>query len=161
MALTDNRGKIGFMRIISKLIVSLIALTTSFSEAHAVQAAGAKLTIVLDGIPRQKGQVCLRIYNKASGFPESAAGVVQSGCKQVTGNSVTAQFYGLKPGTYAVAVYHDENSDRKLNTNFLGIPKEGFGISNNPPVKASAPKFKNASFQVIKDTMVRITMRYL
>ena len=64
----------------------------------------------------------------------------------------------MKPGTYAVAVVDDQNGDRKLNKDFFGIPKEGFGISKNPTVsiQTGTPKFRDASFVVNKNTTVNI-----
>lgn len=86
----------------------------------------------------------------------------QNGCAKITGNSVKKQFSGLKPGTYAVAVVDDQNGDRKLNKDFFGIPKEGFGISKNPTVsiQTGSPKFRDASFVVNKNTTVNIIMKY-
>lgn len=147
---------------VSKLSACLVAILASLSLPKIVEAEStAKLTVVVDGLLNQKGEVCLRIYENERGFPQSAAGIVQSGCTKVTGASVTKQFYGLKYGTYAVTLFQDENGDKKLNTNFIGIPQEGFGISNNPPVGNSAPKFSNASFPITKDTTIRIGMKYL
>lgn len=53
-----------------------------------------------------------------------------------------------KPGLYAIALYHDRNSNLKLDKNFLGIPSEPIGISNNPKFGFGPPKFKDAAFQV-------------
>ena len=47
------------------------------------------------------------------------------------GNSAICQFNDIPPGTYAIAVFHDENANGKLDKNFLGIPCEGYGASNN------------------------------
>ncbi len=120
-----------------------------------------KLTVIVDELHHQNGQVCLRIYSSEQGFPLSDEGEVQSGCTKITGRSVTKEFYGLKPGTYAVAVLDDEYGDQKLHT-ILGIPQEGFGISNNPTVSVltGAPKFKDASFLLNQDTIIRISMKY-
>lgn len=143
-------------------VVSLaIATAANFMTSSVVAQPITKLTVIVDGITRPRGQVCFRLYDRDKGFPQSAAGVVQSGCTAVQGSSVATEFYELKPGTYAVTVFHDENNDQKLNTNFLGIPREGFGISNNPPVKIGAPKFKNASFTIEGDTIIKVNMRYL
>lgn len=145
------------VQFVSLAIATLISLVAS----TVVAQPSTKLTVVVDGITRPRGQVCFRFYDKDKGFPQSAAGVVQSGCTNVQGSSVAAEFYRLKPGTYAVTAFHDENNDQRLSTNFLGIPREGFGISNNPPVKIGAPKFKKASFSVERDTVIRVNMRYL
>ena len=51
-------------------------------------------------------------------------------------------------GTYALAVYHDVNGNRKFDKNWLGFPKEPFGLSNNPRLRLRAPKFSDVSFEV-------------
>jgi uncharacterized protein (DUF2141 family) len=142
-------------------VSTILVATLASLSSKTMAVPTAKLTIVVNQLPNQKGEVCMRIYAKEQGFPQTSKGVVQSGCTKITGRSVTKEFYGLKYGTYAVALFHDENGDGKLNTNFLGIPREGFGISNNPPVRASAPKFTNSSFTLRKDTIIKIGMKYI
>ena len=144
-----------------KVSIVVVATLASLNLGKTMAVPTAKLTIVVNQLPNQKGEVCMRIYAKEQGFPQSSKGVVQSGCTKITGRSATKEFSGLKYGTYAVALFHDENGDGKLNTNFLGIPREGFGISNNPPVRARAPKFKNSSFTLRKDTIIKIGMKYI
>ncbi len=53
-----------------------------------------------------------------------------------------------KPGIYAVGIYHDRNDNWKFDKNFLGIPKESFGLSNNPKYGLSRPKMEDAVFDV-------------
>lgn len=55
-------------------------------------------------------------------------------------------FENIPTGTYAIAVIHDENMNGKLDANWLGIPKEGYGFSNTAKGVASAPLFSAASF---------------
>ncbi len=52
------------------------------------------------------------------------------------------------PGIYAIAVYHDVNGNRKFDKNWIGLPKEPFGVSNNPRLRLGPPKFKEAAFEV-------------
>jgi len=54
----------------------------------------------------------------------------------------------LAPGVYAVSAHHDENGNGKMDTNFLGIPKEGHGVSNNPAPKRRKPHFDEAQFSL-------------
>ncbi|MEM8907174.1 MAG: DUF2141 domain-containing protein, partial [Bacteroidota bacterium] len=54
-------------------------------------------------------------------------------------------------GTYAISVYHDEDADGDLDTNFLGIPKEPYGFSNNAKGLFGPPKYKSASFEFLED----------
>jgi len=135
----------------------------SISLAKTVNAEPTStLTVVVNGIHHQKGQICLRIYSSEQGFPFSDTSEVQSGCTQIKGSFLTKQFYGLKPGNYAVAVIDDQNGNHKLDRNFLGIPQEGFGISNNPTVSITtgAPKFRDASFSVRRNTTIKVFMKY-
>lgn len=65
------------------------------------------------------------------------------------------------PGTYALAVYHDENGNRKFDKNWLGIPSEPYGISNNPGFRLGAPPFEEAAFKVNGDgATLSITLRH-
>ncbi|WP_232279356.1 DUF2141 domain-containing protein [Psychromonas ingrahamii] len=56
-------------------------------------------------------------------------------------------FTDILPGKYAMAVIHDENTNGKLDTNLIGVPKEGFGFSNNAKALLSAPSFSAPSFE--------------
>lgn len=148
---------------LSKISFLLIAILVSASFAKTANAQQTTtLTVVVNGIKHQKGQICLGIYSNEKGFPLSTKNVVKSACKAITGSSLKEQFTGLKPGNYAVAVVDDQNGDRQLNKDFFGIPKEGFGISNNPTVSITTgtPKFSKASFSMKKNTTVNIDMKY-
>ncbi|MFN6529227.1 DUF2141 domain-containing protein [Nostoc sp. ChiSLP03a] len=141
----------------------LLATLASISFAKTVNAEPtATLNVVVNGIHHKKGEICFRVYANEKGFPMSSTSEAQSGCAKITGTSVKKEFFGLKPGTYAVAVVDDQNGDRKLNKDFFGIPKEGFGISKNPTVsiQTGTPKFRDASFVVNKNTTVTIIMKY-
>ncbi|MBW4611379.1 MAG: DUF2141 domain-containing protein [Hassallia sp. WJT32-NPBG1] len=148
---------------LSKISFLLIAILVSASFAKTGNAQQTTtLTVVVNGIKHQKGQICLGIYPNEKGFPLSTKNVIKSACKPITGTSLKEQFSGLKPGNYAVAVVDDQNGDRQLNKDFFGIPKEGFGISNNPTVSITTgtPKFSKASFSLLKNTTVNIDMKY-
>lgn len=148
---------------ISHLSYLLLATLFSVGCSSAVQAEPtATLTVVVNGIRHQKGEICLRVYASEKGFPMSNNSEVQSGCTKITGTTLKKEFSGLKPGTYAVAVVDDQNGDRKLNKDFFGVPTEGFGISKNPTVsiQTGTPKFRNASFAIKKNTSINIDMKY-
>ena len=76
--------------------------------------------------------------------------------------SIKKQFQNLTPGVYAVAIIDDQNGDHKLHKDLLGIPQEGFGLSENPTVSilTGVPKFKDASFVLKQDTTIKINMKY-
>ncbi|MBD2140794.1 DUF2141 domain-containing protein [Anabaena sp. FACHB-1250] len=146
-------------KIVNLFIATL--LTISFTEVAQAEST-TSLTVVVNGIRNQTGEICMRVYNSEKGFPDNAKSEVKSGCTKITGNSIKQVFSGLKPGNYAVAVVDDQNGDHKLNKDFFGIPEEGFGISRNPIVSISTgtPKFKNARFKVDKNTTINIFLKY-
>ena len=73
---------------------------------------------------------------------------------------VDVSFRNVANGMYAIAIYHDENSDRQLNTKKLGVPSEGVGFSGELKSKLKPPDFKEASFMLHRDTTIYIRMRY-
>ncbi len=80
----------------------------------------------------------------------------------LTINKRTAQLHvsGLSPGLYAIAVFHDANGNGRLDT-FMGIPREGYGFSRNPPFRPRAPKFIETQIDVTGQMRIDIGMRYL
>jgi uncharacterized protein (DUF2141 family) len=65
---------------------------------------------------------------------------------KVPSSKARCDFEGIPPGTYALVVLHDENMNGKVDTNWIGIPKEGYGFSNDAKASFSAPSFQDASF---------------
>ncbi|MEH2062879.1 MAG: DUF2141 domain-containing protein [Nostoc sp.] len=146
------------LRVSILLLAVLGNLAWSFS---AKANFNGKLTVEIDGLKNKQGQVCASIFGSSEGFPGDRDRVLQKQCTKITDIPLTITFENLKAGSYAVAVFHDRNNDRILNTNILGIPKEGFGFSRNPEVRTRAPKFGEAAFLVAgPDTDIQIQLKY-
>ena len=64
----------------------------------------------------------------------------------------------LKPGRYALSVYHDENNNEKLYANFIGIPKEPVGLSNDHRPKFGPPSYDKAEIEIGEDSVVEIRL---
>ena len=108
-----------------------------------------------------KGVVRVVIYDNAEGFPSDPSKGVQFKVSTIRGNIATLTFTGLALGDYAVAVYHDENNNNKMDTNFMGIPSEGYGASNDAKGFMGPPKFADAKFQLNSSSqMINIRLRY-
>jgi uncharacterized protein (DUF2141 family) len=68
---------------------------------------------------------------------------------------------GLAPGRYAISLFHDQNSNSRLDT-FLGVPREGFGFSRNPVIRFGAPKFDSVDIELTPGfTRTTVRMQYL
>jgi len=78
----------------------------------------------------------------------------------VTCKSVTVRFDSLSPGPKAVRLFHDENSNGTLDTNFFGIPTEGYGFSNNPRSRFGEPSLRDRLFEHQADTTIHISLTY-
>lgn len=102
-------------------------------------------------------QACL--FNDAASF--TGEGGVPYRCVQVpvTGKRVQAVFDNVPAGTYALFVLHDANNNRKMDKNFMGIPKEGYGASRNKLPFAAAPTFNDNKFTVQYNSTVRLSVR--
>lgn len=118
----------------------------------------ADLTVEVRGITNQKGFVRLAMYDNATDFPGNFVNAIESENMLASGASVKTTFKNLKPGTYAISVFHDVNNDEDLNTNMLGIPKEPFGFSNNPRI-LGPPKFRKCKFTISGDKTVVIRLK--
>ncbi len=136
------------------IILSVLGMAmVSTSIAHA-----ADLTVKVDDIRADKGKLMLAVYDSAAGW-DGKAKPVAAQALDAAGDSVMFHFEGLAAGTYAISVMHDENGNGKLDTNFVGMPIEGYGFSNDPKVMRKAT-FAEASFAVDdKGTAIELHLR--
>ena len=118
-----------------------------------------ELTVTVEQVRNSKGEIRFSIFNVPSQFPQGD----ELDSKDVPAQLgfVTVQFYNLIPGAYAIAIHHDENSDGEMNTNFIGLPKEGYGFSNNAKVNFSPPAFEAAAFILgVGEKSIRLRVVY-
>ena len=124
------------------------SLHPNSARAHQTPTAPTCTLIVhVDGFRNQKGDAGLSLFNSADGWPENNDKSFLHGPHPFTGTATTITLQ-VPPGRYAIVALHDENSNHKLDRNMFGIPKEGFGFSNNPKVFLSAPSFNTAAIPV-------------
>ena len=78
--------------------------------------------------------------------------------KVVTNDSIVFVFKDLTKDNYAVSIYHDINSDKECNLNFIGIPKEPYGFSNNFKPKFSKPTFNDCKIELNENKAITIKL---
>ena len=103
------------------------------------------------------GQIIASLYAVSdgfSGFDIKKAAAVQ--VSAVSNGGATISFAGLKPGRYAVSAFHDADKDGKVKTNFIGMPREAVGVSNNP---GGMPNFSKSLVTVPAAAPIEITLR--
>ncbi|WP_413165200.1 DUF2141 domain-containing protein [Capilliphycus salinus ALCB114379] len=140
----------------------LASLGIFLSLPNAEATSQSNLTVELDGLKNQGGQVCLSLFSSSQGFPDQKESALQTQCVRLGKDSPKITFENLIPGNYAVAVFHDANSDQTLNLNSLGIPTEGFGFSRNPAIFAGPPQFDDTAVVVATaQNNIQIKLQYL
>jgi uncharacterized protein (DUF2141 family) len=151
-------------------LLFLLLLTTSFS-AFAQEGAPDVPTMVATGsikahfskLHNTNGQLVVMLFSSREGFPVKSARAYLK--KTVPANDPKCEvvFENIPYGTYAVSVFHDENSNGKLDTVFLiGMPKEGVGSSNNPKSRMGPPSFADAKFTLNSSEVdLNIDLKYL
>lgn len=121
----------------------ILALTLSF-QPKFIEAQSIPMHVLVKNLSNARGAVYIAVYNNEKDYMKNrfaeAVGEVSSPDELLVKIDVL-------PGTYAVTIFHDLNGDGELNTNFLGIPKEPYGFSNNPRIRFGPPNFKEASFE--------------
>lgn len=140
--------------------VVLFLLTAFLAHGQSLQTN--ILNIDVGGLRNDKGQVFCALYSSRDGFPKNSKKAVARVSSAISGKQAVCDFSGIAPGTYAVSVFHDENSNGKLDTNFMGIPSEGVGASNGAKGHFGPPKFDAAAFHFSGGRLdLKITTTYL
>jgi uncharacterized protein (DUF2141 family) len=133
------------------LVVYLIVSSSSIEN-------GVMLEVNVNGIMTKEGNVHVALFREQDYFP-AHGNQFKGQVIPVKSSMVTASFMNLKPGTYAIAVFHDRNKNGKLDKNIFGAPTESYGFSNNARSTFSAPTFSAASFELKNDLQLKITVR--
>lgn len=148
----------------NKRLASLLLLTTGVSLCFTTPIYSTNkntLTVEIDGLKQTKGQICYSLFTQSQGFPESTDKALQAECIPVREKSPVLIIENLQMGNYALAVFHDANVDGELNRNFLGIPREGFGFSQNPQIKTSPPSFGDSVVVITESkTNLQVQLRH-
>ncbi len=120
----------------------------SLVSVNILSAQTASLTVTIQNLSSTKGNLHIGLYNKAEGFSKDEH-VIKGAKVAVTETTVSYTFKDLPADNYAVAIFHDSNSDGKLNTNMVGYPKENYGFSNNAfGTFGAVPSFEKAKLEV-------------
>lgn len=134
-------------------------LITTGALALASFARAAELTVTISDFRNTKGVLLLSLVDSEVGWNNQVKPVAEEKlvvADKVTDNKRLQVKFTLPPGKYAVQVMHDENDNGKMDLNFMGIPKEGHGASNNLVVMRR-PNFSEAVF-ALEDTPTEIVV---
>ena len=140
-------------RFLTTTILSVglfLTVASALSAPLEAQITGTRnLTVHVTGARNAKGKIRVALFRDGKGFPNDASQAVHTQAADIDPQTLSAQvvFADLPAGVYAVSVFHDENMNEKLDKTFMGVPKEGYGVSNNPKKKMGPPNFNETKFQ--------------
>jgi len=105
------------------------------------------LIVEINGFQSSSGKAMIALYNTKNKY-ENDENAIHQAKLLINGTSVVWTVIDLPSGEYAIKMYYDENNNGIMDTNFLGIPKEGIGFSNNAEIGPNPPSFEKARFKI-------------
>lgn len=137
-----------------KLLLIAAFIFTSILSTRAQE--NHTLTVDFKGMKSNNGSLFVALYNKEDSFLKTP---IKATILKIENKKATATFNDLPAGVYAISAFHDENNNKKMDTNFIGIPKEPIGISNDATGFMGPPKYKDAKFNISKDIALTIIVK--
>lgn len=132
---------------------AFLVLTTVFMLSAQVLEKGNS-SIEVKGIENINGQIILTLYTDPEGFPAKPDIAFKKYVIPIRDLTVEALLENLPYSEYAIGLFHDENLDGELNTNFYGIPKEKAGASNTPKTLL-IPSFAKTKFELLQKSITK------
>ncbi|TCZ71035.1 DUF2141 domain-containing protein [Flaviaesturariibacter aridisoli] len=134
----------------------LFLLVAGSTTAQAQSTIVARMT----NLRNNKGVCRVCLFDRAEAFKGTEGAPLQCREVPVLQGKAEAVFSNLPAGNYALFAFHDANANGKFDTNFLGIPKEGYGASRNNLPFAAAPGFESNKVQLPARSVLQLTMRF-
>jgi uncharacterized protein (DUF2141 family) len=158
----------GFGTTFAARIAGLVLLVASpftvqaadTSIENGLRAAHSDLRVSVSGFRDDKGTLRYCVAPRGAAFPNCEGRGVLTGSTTINDKTASFVLYNLLHGDYAIAVFHDENQNNRLDT-VIGIPREGYGFSGNPGSKLGAPSFDEAVISLFQSANTNIRMRYI
>ena len=136
-----------------KAIVLLVILALVYEQSRG--QANNRIIVVVENITSDAGTINVGVFNSEKNFLEIP--YKKAIKKAEAGKSIVFEFTGIPNGAYTVSAYHDLNGNGDLDTNFIGIPDEPYGISREGRRAYGPPSYSNAVFRITEEN-VRLTI---
>jgi uncharacterized protein (DUF2141 family) len=144
-------------RAISSLVAGISILMLSIGNIPADETVGS-LIVAMEGFSDSRGYAMVAVYGSEEAYKAGTPRAGQAKA-EIADKKALAVIDGLAYGTYAVAIYHDQNANGKMDKNFLGIPKEAYGHSNNARGSMGPPSFEDAKIDLaVPEMTISINM---
>jgi uncharacterized protein (DUF2141 family) len=130
---------------VSGILLAVTVVAACAAGTAYASCSGLHFTIL--NIRNSLGTVDCALFDSPKGFPaDTLHSAFRLVAMKVPNREAHCDFDDIPPGTYAVVVLHDENMNGRIDYNWLGVPREGYGFSNDARGKMGAPSFEQAAF---------------
>lgn len=142
------------MKLLGLYLFSIFLLSIVSAEAQI-----STLEISVKEIRNNKGRILYAIFDNETDYKKGKS-FIRGGEIKTQKGKLSFFVDDLPDGVYAISILHDENANEKMDLNILGIPKEGFGYSNNPVIRFGKPSYEDIKFPKKGKTKIEIKMKY-
>lgn len=139
------------MKIIFSVFFALFFVESALAQEISYQEELSAFELTIEGIPENKGEIRIAIFDSQAAYKEKEK-PLHAIVIPVDGKTLTWDEQKLPYGKYAIAVYHDKNTNGELDSNLLGIPKEAYGFSNDARGRFGPASWKDAHFTISSST---------
>ena len=136
-------------------LISFILLFNDISTLTAQENQPLTITLEITTTKYNKGHVLLALYDSEGNYMKE---IFRSAKVPIKNHKAEIVFSSLEKGKYAFSFFQDLNENKKIDTNFLGIPKEPYGFSNQKKGRFGPPKFKEVAFKLNKNEVFKIVI---
>ena len=143
-------------------LLATLATGLAAQETMPLDAADCAIEVTIEGIASTEGLIYASLFSSASGFPNERELAIanQSVPASDSSNGILVLKFGAIPaGTFALSIMHDANANGKLDTNFMGIPNEDYGFSQNPNSLFGPPSFDKAAVSLVAGETQQLTIK--
>ena len=139
------------MKLLGYIFLCVLFPLLSWGQSHA-------LSITVENVKTGDGEIYVAIYDKAETFLKSSKYYKAQKFPAKAGQTI-CKFDDVPSGTYAISIYHDINSSKRLDTNWMGIPSEPYGFANNAKGFLGPPKFEDCLVDIKGDKELKIKLK--
>lgn len=146
-------------KVVFPILIILLTCLTCLAEEKSLSKGS--IIVEVNGLRSNEGEVRVNLYDSKDGFPSDPEKALLTLVSKIENKRAMVVFKDIHIGNYAISVLHDENGNRKVDLNWLMIPKEGIGASNNPKISLGPPSFSDAKFKLSPEELdITITVQY-
>ena len=138
------------------LLLIVVFLFLGKGLISAQESNTVTLTIEIEVTKYNKGSILLALYNSEESYMKTPYKAAKA---EVVNNKAVISFENIEKGSYTFSMFHDVNDNKKMDKNFMGIPKEPYGFSNNQKGRFGPPDYEKVVFDVNENQTLQVSIK--